>query len=223
MSRRKNTAVSTRPSHTDEIPATTVSVGWGDKRKQNGVSLYIYYGERFMHQHFPTLCVGKHLLELLISGDTYKWETWPKRKTPGIDPEPLLVTARGIEIRGAGLEAAMEYEYKNDEERNFVFPAPYDRMFETWALKGPKETERTEPKAKVQRSTEPRPVVEPKAPRPSKDGLITVQKIAEDNKWDPKHCRAALRKAKVEKPEAGWAFPQSEVARITQLIKENLK
>ena len=66
-----------------------------------------------------------------------------------------------------------------------------------------------------------KPVKEPK--RPSREGLVSVSSISEGLKISPKEARAALRRAKIEKPEVGWAWSPSEVEDIKKKISENLK
>lgn len=244
MPKRKSHVLErTTPSTSDPIPPTTIKLGWGDKRAKTntqGAGFYVYYGERFMFQSFDTDCTAKHFLEFIIDGDDYKWEVWPDYRIGdinGITKEALLVTARGVQIRGAGLENAMEYEYGSEAEREFVFPEPYHRMYSTWVARGPIDTEPKAPArvdpvydhetgelVKAPKAERPaRAPKEPKAPRPSKEGLVLVSDIAAELKVDPKHVRAALRRAKVDKPAVGWAFPSSDVPLITALIKENLK
>ena len=73
---------------------------------------------------------------------------------------------------------------------------------------------------------EPEPAKEqPKreSKRPSREGLVSVSDIAKEMKLSPKEARAALRRAKTDKPDVGWAFPPSEVDKIKKAIKENLK
>lgn len=241
MARRKsNLAHRDTPDTNAPIPPTTIKLGWGDKRMSQvrGAGLYVYLGKRFMFQSFDTLCTAKHFITLMIDGDDFTWDIWAPAR--GIGPEPMIRTARGLTIRGAGLEAAMEYEFESDAERSFIFPEPYNRMYEFFPRRGTEETEPTPPapvETKYDPDTgevikmragkpivkaEPKPKKEPK-PKVDKTGLTTVQEIAVTLKADPKHCRAALRKAKVEKPAVGWAFPKADVARITKLIKDNLK
>lgn len=222
MSRKRAAATQTRTTP-DHIPSTTMKLGWGDRRAKTntqGCGFYVYCGRRFIYQSFDTYATAKHFLLKMIAGREYTWETWSPAK--GITPVPMIRTDLDVTIRGPGLEDVMEYEFADAEEAGYVFPENYS-WYDTWALRGTEETETTasddeKPAPKAKR--EPRAPAEPK---PSKEGLVTVATIAESLKADAKHVRAALRKAKVEKPQVGWAFPATEVARITQLIKDNLK
>jgi hypothetical protein len=60
-------------------------------------------------------------------------------------------------------------------------------------------------------------------PKASKEGLVTVQMIAVALKIDPRDARAALRKLKIEKPDAGWAWPQAEAKKVQEQIKGAIK
>lgn len=238
MPRTKKTKVSTRPTDTTDVPATTIKLGFGDKRLKgeiNGAGLYVTFGRRFIYQSFDGIVPAKHFIDKMIAGDTYVWEQWSP--ATGIKPEPMIRTARGVTIRGAGLENALEYEYQSQSEREFVFPEPYG-WYDTWAARGPDETEAPAPEyvpsyydhetgkvVKPGKTPTEAPVAKKteKPARPSKEGLVTVQQIAQDNKWDAKHARAALRKAKIDKPAVGWCWSPAEVKRITDLIRKNIK
>lgn len=60
-------------------------------------------------------------------------------------------------------------------------------------------------------------------PRPSREGLISVGDIAASLKVLPRVARAALRAAKMPKPDVGWAFAATDVPRITKIIKDALE
>ena len=51
-----------------------------------------------------------------------------------------------------------------------------------------------------------------------KDGLISIGEICEELKINPRDARKILRN-RVEKPDAGWAWPPSEVPSIKKLLK----
>lgn len=51
-----------------------------------------------------------------------------------------------------------------------------------------------------------------KKPRASKDGLTTLAEICTTLKIDPRDARAALRAAKIDKPDAGWAWANAKAA-----------
>lgn len=179
---------------------------------------YVTLGERFIFQRFDNIVPARFFIEKMIAGQEYSWDIWAPCN--GVS-YPVIRTASGLTIRGAGLEEAMEYELTNDDH-TFVFPEPYG-WYDTWALRGTKDSLPTQTQTQTDVPKEPKAPKPERPARPSKEGLTTIQQICADNKWDPKHARAALRKAKIEKPDAGWAFPPSDVQRITKAIKEHMK
>lgn len=60
------------------------------------------------------------------------------------------------------------------------------------------------------------------SPRASREGLVPVGDIAAALGVEARDCRAALRKLRVEKPAAGWAWPASEVEAIKARIQAAL-
>lgn len=193
-----------------------------------------YYGfyvsilgtDRLIYQYFATAYAAKHFVNLMIADRPFKWM---KSDTIEIETEQSTLRVRGTTIAGVNaLEDALEHEF-TDEEEDFTFPNDLGRMYRAFSKGRPTvglNEEQVDKDGSIDDRTQAKPAKEPKAPkepRPSKEGLVTVQQIAEDNKWDAKHVRAALRKAKIEKPAVGWAFPPSEVKAITKLIKDNIK
>lgn len=205
------------------------------------MSIDEYYGfyvsrpeqDRFIYQYFQSLYAAKHFLDILIQDHK---PTWLNSDRLTIDTPTGTILIRGVTHKGINsLEAAMEHTYTK-EEAAFSFDDTHQAMYQSFALgqtPTPEEARvmdvegtidhraSTKPPSIKPASTPREP--KPKQPRASKDGLVTIQQIASDNNWDAKHCRAALRKAKIEKPESGWAFPTSDVPRITKAIKDNLK
>lgn len=67
----------------------------------------------------------------------------------------------------------------------------------------------------------PRQVRKPRAagaPAPSRDGLVSLADICAELKIEPRDARKTLR-GKVEKPDAGWAWPAAEATKIKALLK----
>lgn len=59
-------------------------------------------------------------------------------------------------------------------------------------------------------------------PRVDRSGLVSIGDIAEELKVLPRDARAALRSLKIEKPDAGWAWPDDEAQKIKKRLKETL-
>jgi len=186
---------------------------------------YVTYGQRYMFQHFSALFAAKHFIDLMLQGDDY-------HRTDDF----TILSARGVTIRienpkgrkGPSLfDQVLEYEFTKDE-LDFEFPDTLLQQYRPFPSSPfVRERPQAEETPNLSNDQQPAPKVAqraPKAPQPAKPaGLVSVADIAQSLNIDPKHARQALRKAKIEKPEFGWAFPQSEVEAITKAIKEHLK
>lgn len=64
-----------------------------------------------------------------------------------------------------------------------------------------------------------RKVRKPGVPPPSREGLVTLAEICEELKIEPRDARKTLRN-KVEKPDAGWAWPADEAAKVKAILKK---
>jgi hypothetical protein len=53
---------------------------------------------------------------------------------------------------------------------------------------------------------------------PPRDGLVTIADIAKDVGVSPNKARSILRSHGVPRPEAGWAWSASEVARVKAML-----
>ncbi len=200
---------------------------------KNNRNMFGYYvqnleRDRFTYQHFATMYAAKHFILMMIDGDEFKWDVWQPNQSA--IAQPMIRTERGLTIHGHRLEDVMEHEF-TAEEAAFVFPEPMLSSFTRFPRLGKEAPPAPDTSIEVvdAETGEVTKVKPPRAPkpekpaRPSKEGLITVQAIAEAMKIDPKHARAALRKAEVAKPEAGWAFPPKEAKAIAKTIADNLK
>lgn len=56
------------------------------------------------------------------------------------------------------------------------------------------------------------------SPAVTRNGLVSISDICAEIGMNPRDARKILRN-KVEKPDAGWAWPESEVANIKKLLK----
>ena len=110
------------------------------------------------------------------------------------------------------MEKVIEYELTSLEDQ-WQVPEPMSsniRRFLSKPILRPEETSSPIPSP---------PRSEPRAPRPSKDGLVTIATIAQDIGLDPREARAALRALKIEKPDAGWAWPSDEAEKIKEQLR----
>lgn len=173
------------------------------------------YDNRLVIVSFCAVFAAKKAFEILTAGETYKWLN---TKT--------VVTSGGMKITSEQLEEIVEYDFSKTEQewdfppsdtRNSLISARNRQATaeeriernERLGIEAPRESVKREKKEHV--------------PKPSRDGLITVQAIAQELNIEAGEARAILRKAKVEKPEAGWAFNDNEAKSIRDIIKKGMK
>lgn len=143
-----------------------------------------------------------------------------------VAPSPLdpdrTVTFGDIDVRSEQLDAILNHQYSKAEEA-WELPVPYPNDIEQFLRgrrmgTGVKETDKGDDEYKKARrgGKVPKPVKE----RIDRTGLITVQKICDDIKMEPRDARAALRKAKIEKPSGGWLGDAAWAKEITEILKK---
>jgi len=187
---------------------------------------YVNYHGRLNFHRFAALYAAKKFLEIVIDGDDYTWDTFSPAK--GVPSVPVLVTSRGLTIRGYGLEEALEHEYTKEEEA-FRFDALDEGLYARIPHDGPQGTPRgtqdtpptvvaPEDSAKASRREAKAPRA-PSAPRPTKvkvvEGLTTIAQIAADLGMEPRVARGILRDNNTPKPASGnwaWADPTPIIA-----------
>lgn len=198
--------------------------------KSTGISygFYVEYAGRVNFQRFAQLYAAKHFLEIIIDGDEYTWQTWSPAK--GIATQPLLVTSRGLTIRGYGLEDAIEHTFTR-EEQNFKFDAT-DRAtygnicrLEQISMLGLQTTTPTvttpdhliKTPSKAPSAPRQRPASTPKASKTP--GMITIAEIAQELSMEPRVARGILRTTNTPKPSIGWVWNDVDSKAIITLLK----
>lgn len=156
---------------------------------------------------------ARKYLEFIMDGEEVDWTALNK-----------FVTSKGVEVSCAApsdklqpneLELALDHKYTK-AERAFEVPEKDRKSFELLLRPYPDKFEKPSTgKAKVGRASPNRP----------EGKFITVADICEELKVQPRDGRAALRKAKVEKPEWGWAFPigSDELKQAKTIIKKGAR
>jgi hypothetical protein len=136
-----------------------------------------------------------------------------------IEPSPLdpdrTMTFGDIDIKSEQMDEILAHVYTPAEEA-YELPAPYPGDIQSFltggrmskALQGERTVVTKE--GKVERA--------PKAPKVDRSKFITVQSICEEIKMDPRDARAALRKAKIEKPAGGWLGDEAWAKTIRGLL-----
>lgn len=189
---------------------------------------YVSYGYRYMFQHYTQLYAASHLISLLIPDGNYT------RKNDFTITTPAGLTIRLENPNGrkgpSYFDAILNYTL-TPSEREFTFPDAIESQYRGFtSSKASREAQndqtpdndQSQPPNVTQRAPKATQTLPPaRTPRPS--NLVTVADIAATLKIDAKQARQALRKAKIDKPEHGWAFPAADVPAITAAIKEHLK
>lgn len=132
-----------------------------------------------------------------------------------LDPDHTMCFGE-IDIKSDQMDVILAHVYTAEEEA-WELPAPYPGDIERFlhggrmsrALQGEQRTT-TDSAGKVERT--------PAKPKVDRSKFITVQSLAEDIGIDPRDARAALRKAKVEKPAGGWLGDEAWTKGIRDIL-----
>jgi hypothetical protein len=140
-----------------------------------------------------------------------------------LEPSPLdperTVCFGDIDIKSDELKEIMAHKYSAEEEA-WELPVPYPQEIERF-LHGPRMSKDLGESTTVnEKGDVVRAPPKPKAPKIDRSKFITVQSLAEEIGIDPRDARAALRKAKVEKPEGGWLGDEEWAKGIRDVLKK---
>lgn len=176
--------------------------------------IYVSYRGEFMcYVNFYAKYAVKKFIDVCLNGNDYEWVDGTRN-----GGGEAIEDATGLLLEGLGLEEAMEHEL-NALEEAWQLPEPYEKQAKYARIrKVPLEIKLQE----VSNTPQPvvaRPVREPKKASMDKSGLVTISSIAEELGIDAGEARKILRSKKVEKPEAGWAWPEDEAEKIKDLLK----
>lgn len=158
---------------------------------------------------------AKKYLEALLDEDGVVFET-PNvlRSESGIIVENPYVYKDAS--RGYVLQEVWEHEYSL-AEMAWTLPHPYPSQAKLL---------RRRPAMTLEQYDAAVPVQGPKARssgvRASRDGMTPIAVLAAEFDLCARDCRAALRKAKVPKPTAGWAWRPDEIDGVRALIAKAL-
>lgn len=213
-----NTAYEKSENH-DGPGRRPASVGFGNANFPNKFHFTLRYphnakaGEgRSMSTSWAEPYAAKTVLEYLIGDQEPRWTALNK-----------FVTSTGVEVSCAvsedrkaenELEIALNYK-RTKAEQAFVLPEKDRKSIDHMLRPYPDVEKLTIGKAKVERASRNKP-----------DGKhITVAQICEELGIEPRDGRAALRKAKFEKPDHGWSFPigSNEAKNAKKIIEKGAK
>lgn len=162
-----------------------------------------------MVQVFAAPYAARKFLDALLADDGYVWESDVTiRSETGI-----IVSTRWFPGR---LRECVEHEYTR-EERDWELDHRHldaARLFRHGPDVRPTADGGVEP---VTRAPRPAPT-----PRASRDGLVPAADVAAQLGVEARDLRAALRRMKVPKPAAGWAWPETEVPALVAMVRASL-
>lgn len=183
---------------------------------------YCFKGEKALVVSWAARYAAYQFIAHLVEGEgPYKWT---KRRT-----KSGFVIKHGVEFESGlrievneprELEETLEGPDPTEQESEYELPDPFPQQIEM--LKHWDEARIEAAREKSLRGRKSRAGVDNKTPRPSKEGLTTIQSLGEELGIDPRECRVILRKHS-SKPDAGWAWPEGEVGAIRDLLKKHRK
>jgi hypothetical protein len=138
-----------------------------------------------------------------------------------LDPDHTM-TFGEIDIKSDEMQEILDHQYTELEEA-WDLPAPYPNDISNFlhGARMSKELERRDDGEPRQPREKKTPVE--KKPKLDRSKFITVQSIAEDLKMDPRDARAALRKAKIDKPVGGWLGDETWAKTIRDILAKAAK
>lgn len=171
---------------------------------------------RLLVLNFCGTYAAKKVLDEVIGDDKYKWLMSNKSSIVRGNPDTIL-TERGVSIREPGtLDQIIEHEYTR-EEAAWQIPPQNLRTIRSFLRPYPDETIPCENGIHVEEPS--RRERGDKTPRPNREGLVSIKDIADGLRLSDRAARTMLRKAGVQKPDAGWAFAPADADKITAQLK----
>lgn len=179
----------------------------------NKYCLYVDKGEGRIVNTFYTAYAARKFLDILLEDDSVA-------KIRGLTGQmDTIVSSTSIKVRCTYIDELIDYQYSAKEEQ-WGLGEPvrsaairFRASTHEYSAHEAANDDKGEPKVKREK-------VE-KVPRPSKEGLITIQQICEELKMEPREARSILRKMEVVKPVPGWAWEKIKVDEIKTLLQNN--
>jgi hypothetical protein len=176
--------------------------------------LRVDFEGRLLIVNYCGVFAAKKAFDHIVSEEEYKW----------LDSKTIQ-TESGLKVRSDQLEEIVEYDFSK-EQQEWDFPEEERRKF--YAIRSrPEDREQARKERNerlgVDQDDKPERTKKERTPRASREGLVTVQMIAEEFGIEPREARGILRKAKVEKPSAGWAGNETWADNIRKIIEKGMK
>jgi hypothetical protein len=213
MARRKQRADKGKgETSSDIIPRSGLEDAWSSSpTKPPRYVLYCYNHES--ERQYIVNSYGLYAIRKIFDALTEGQEIEPSP----LDPDHTM-TFGNIDIKSDQMQQILDHQYSKTEEE-WQLPVPYPNDISAFLHGARMRTDVSDPDA-------PKPVKESRAPKESKvdrSQFITVQQLAEEAKIDPRDARAALRKAKVEKPSGGWLGDEAWAKGIREILAKAAK
>lgn len=152
---------------------------------------------------------ARKFVDAMVGEDKYRW----LRADQILTTRGILIETRDPQQEGgrrnSDLERVIEHEY-SEAEAAWQIGVP-DSLYLAHFL-------RPFDKNPILKAKQPERKVRAAPPRASREGLVTVGQICAELGVDARDARAALRRQKIEQPEAGWAWPKAEAVKIKAVI-----
>jgi len=137
-----------------------------------------------------------------------------------LDPDHTM-TFGNVDIKSDQMDQILNHHYSKAEEA-WELKAPYPNDIERF-LGGGRMSKELQHRDEGDKTPREKKAPVEKKPKVDRSQFITVQSIAEELKMDPRDARAALRKAKVEKPVGGWMGDEAWAKGIRDVLAKAAK
>lgn len=204
---RRSTKRKTTPSRTIRGGSNEVAYPSAPSRPPT-INLWIKFGEDFSHLQIHTFgarWAALKSLQIVLKDREYE----------GPDDMGWYETNDGT-IRFK-LNGDVEGLLDEDDEIEWMPPQPH--FNDLLRAAGDETVKHDTSTPDEERPNRVRKVRKPGVPPPSRDGLVTLADICAELKIEPRDARKTLRN-KVEKPDAGWAWPADEAAKVKAILKK---
>lgn len=154
-------------------------------------------GHRLYTEVFESTRAARTFIDALLKDEPIKWESNTE------------ITAKGgvLRVECEELEQIMEFDASSGEWR---MPENMQQQLRAF-LRGHWENKSKD----IALSSPPKVVVKP----PRAINGVTLGALCEKHKWNPRNVRAALRKAKWDKPSGGWTWPEKEAKTVEKKLE----
>lgn len=169
-------------------------------------------------QVFAATYSAKKFLDALINDTEFEW----------IDDNKIR-TGSGLDIKSDQIHELLAHEYSKPElewqlhgqYRDCAHRLLYGKALPQ-AERDWEPTEQAVPApTPASKQSKPTKTKKSKSARvASREGLVTIAKIAKELDMTPREARGILRKTKTPKPDAGWAWSAKDAKAITKIIKK---